>query len=975
MVPRRSTTLPAVVATSKQGEAGKRAAASKAGECRTSRQADAVIPAEHEAIMARARASTVDSQNTKTTFFRSDREMTLRTLWFAHKTTAATAEVWCESAASFWFDDDRFWEADFKHLIEVLGYAVSLVTRRLRRDIEQADGWTDETFDLHLSYQVFMGAAFDDVLGLEGHGEALDMENRGSGYFYEVMHDYYGPNYDAAYGTFWGIEDEESDEDSDHDTLYAAIEGFLNGTDRDEQQYNPERYYVYRMSRTVKVSDRTKMMENLKSRYAELALRFYDDAFVRQDTNTIESELAQMLQEGGDCAQDAAIQSCKQCGSPSRDDGVVEAMPQSHEGLPELHVLPCPHCGQPVGFSSILAQQGVFCQGCGGQAIYDDSNDTLEATQATSALPCDRLLSRRRVFDAAADFSRRYLMHRFGLGEQDAADLLNDLELSAFMQSHFDDLLVHYGPSAWADAVEAMSTFADPLTEPMRKVLDRVGSQGDRRLPEARERSALAAGSLVAPTPPDAPAIGRLLSLRAYCRNYLIDRRGFGSREAQLLALDPEFGHAIDDANGKWLLEDVPPRADPDDYLLSQDYDSPVMAGINELLDRFADEYETREEAIVDYLRGIGHPLGAPSEVARPPQGRGTTPLDFEPPRDGSRLAGTWWQGLLGKDGFAACREEVLDEIIRDLLVPDEISPRVFGRNFLALLCEDWRQSGEYLGRAEDTEPPASLYPFIPAWNRPVGFPLWFIAAYPDVVRWYQGQLAESRGEYGNDSTLILRLLGLDPEAGGLTEDDVLDGGEIRPSSLRHLVATYKVTTGKALDSSVDTVDSPEDDMYLGAQLLERSGSASNFELIAENTTKFYMELSSEHAHRFTSEASLLATAGVLDAIRYIQEELLHASEIAHIAQASVEDGGDPLVQFVVNLEAKLFYVHEQEMSFSEIKEACIDQKETIAKAIERTRNGYPGDPFLALVISEVVSEFMTSQDFATVRESLAIKG
>ena len=40
----------------------------------------------------------------------------------------------------------------------------------------------------------------------------------------------------------------------------------------------------------------------------------------------------------------------------------------------------------------------------------------------------------------------------------------------------------------------------------------------------------------------------------------------------------------------------------------------------------------------------------------------------------------------------------------------------------------------------------------------------------------------------------------------------------------------------------------------------------SNFSLVAENTTKYYMELKTRFKGRFPDDASLLATAGILDA-------------------------------------------------------------------------------------------------------------
>ena len=76
------------------------------------------------------------------------------------------------------------------------------------------------------------------------------------------------------------------------------------------------------------------------------------------------------------------------------------------------------------------------------------------------------------------------------------------------------------------------------------------------------------------------------------------------------MVLDPELGSDMDVVTSQWVEEDLC-GADPNDLLLSKAFDAPEMKRVNGLLDRYALEYNQREEQIKAYLKSIGHPLGA----------------------------------------------------------------------------------------------------------------------------------------------------------------------------------------------------------------------------------------------------------------------------------------------------------------------------------------------------------------------------
>jgi len=180
----------------------------------------------------------------------------------------------------------------------------------------------------------------------------------------------------------------------------------------------------------------------------------------------------------------------------------------------------------------------------------------------------------------------------------------------------------------------------------------------------------------------------------------------------------------------------------------------------------------------------------------------------------------------------------------------------------------------------------------------------------------------------------------------------------------------------------------------------------SNFARIAENTTKYYLELTEKYQNRFDDEVSLLATAGVLDAQNYIfvRNPQISVLEILDMAK-QVVSGSDsigqqvrvtrelekykratsaeiisglvgsgtlsaPLVDFVISLEVKLFKVDSPRLAVADIAEACSDKSETIEKAVRRTREKYAGER----MFSSSTAAFMESPQLVAVRKKLGIK-
>ena len=177
----------------------------------------------------------------------------------------------------------------------------------------------------------------------------------------------------------------------------------------------------------------------------------------------------------------------------------------------------------------------------------------------------------------------------------------------------------------------------------------------------------------------------------------------------------------------------------------------------------------------------------------------------------------------------------------------------------------------------------------------------------------------------------------------------------------------------------------------------------SNFTRIAENTTKYYLELVNNYKQRFNDEVSMLAAAGVLDAQNYVfVERSLNADTLIDMANKassleseepteykkarvqaltpstsdfieyiSQEDDleKDPLFNFIFNLEVALFSVDSSYFSSLDIRLACFQKADTIAKAIQKTRDKYRGEPR----VTSVTMRFMEEPEFEEVRNVLNI--
>ncbi len=185
----------------------------------------------------------------------------------------------------------------------------------------------------------------------------------------------------------------------------------------------------------------------------------------------------------------------------------------------------------------------------------------------------------------------------------------------------------------------------------------------------------------------------------------------------------------------------------------------------------------------------------------------------------------------------------------------------------------------------------------------------------------------------------------------------------------------------------------------------------SNHARIAETTTKFYIELTRKYNDRFDDEISLLATAGVLDAQWYVfatNKTHINVSEIINMARGAVVGGdvvaqriirtipeqrqlknwdrrkispgdllstfafppeSDPLTNFIVSLEVRIFIAESPRVNPNDIMIECSKKMSTITKVICETKERYTGERR----ISSDTAQHMQSPQFKQLRKELGI--
>jgi hypothetical protein len=167
----------------------------------------------------------------------------------------------------------------------------------------------------------------------------------------------------------------------------------------------------------------------------------------------------------------------------------------------------------------------------------------------------------------------------------------------------------------------------------------------------------------------------------------------------------------------------------------------------------------------------------------------------------------------------------------------------------------------------------------------------------------------------------------------------------------------------------------------------------NTYVLIARNTTYIYEILSTDFKDRFPNEDVLLATSGVIDALKYVTEGSL---PVGHILTGSLTSefgecyldfmkfdmSDNPtrefwihdtprILYFVMQLEALIFHV-DTHVPPENILSAVKSKKRVIGKEIKKTKHKYKAQGAPSL-LKENTYSFMNCEAFAGLRDELGI--
>ena len=152
-------------------------------------------------------------------------------------------------------------------------------------------------------------------------------------------------------------------------------------------------------------------------------------------------------------------------------------------------------------------------------------------------------------------------------------------------------------------------------------------------------------------------------------------------------------------------------------------------------------------------------------------------------------------------EGLSIAPKEDVEQII-DLLIEDKIDPKIFLSNLEALLRGGIPSFNDFFKTEEKHKTTKSISYFTSVVDRPMGTPLWFLAGYPDVMRWLNDQqekyIKSHNRDYDGWETEMAKLFGLDIEDENINENQIMNNeGKLRPKYHKNLVKQYKKITNR----------------------------------------------------------------------------------------------------------------------------------------------------------------------------------
>lgn len=146
-----------------------------------------------------------------------------------------------------------------------------------------------------------------------------------------------------------------------------------------------------------------------------------------------------------------------------------------------------------------------------------------------------------------------------------------------------------------------------------------------------------------------------------------------------------------------------------------------------------------------------------------------------------------------------------IDEILDEFVTKHKLNLDRFEAN-LERLTKTKKSIANFFGIRKLTPTPSINY-FNPGRIAPA-FPLWFYAAYPDVMQWFhEYQKSFMRNNNYNEDLMALemvKLFGIDTVGNTITKDKIFDNnGQYRSSMLKGLTGSYVKIEKKEFETSL----------------------------------------------------------------------------------------------------------------------------------------------------------------------------
>jgi hypothetical protein len=219
-------------------------------------------------------------------FHREDKEIFQRCWWLVFKTYETVKSVFPLTAPDTWLTKGKGIQPNKRIFIELMAYTISFVMDKLAAEIEESVGREKPGgYDLTIPYQVGIASAFKEVFG-------APQDDCSSS---ELIEAYWGPDYDDDYDKFWSVPEIELTEEDVKKTLGEYIRDARAGNEAD---YNVHKYCTFRIDKIVRITDREKILDNIKHTYSNIGLSYYENAFFGLSEEKILSELRGARSQG-----------------------------------------------------------------------------------------------------------------------------------------------------------------------------------------------------------------------------------------------------------------------------------------------------------------------------------------------------------------------------------------------------------------------------------------------------------------------------------------------------------------------------------------------------------------------------------------------------------------------------------------------------------------------------------------------------